>query len=86
MKNIEKESVFIFNEAEQTVQIDTYNERWQRQLDQAAELHPDQCKLVREHEHGNKVYRLPKQWLKLKLPMKLTAEQRAERTNRLKNK
>lgn len=86
LTSFEKESVFIFNEAESTMQIDTFNEKWQKQLSEAAEKHPDQCQLVREHEFGNKTYTLPKSWLKLKLPMNLTAEQKAERTARLQKK
>lgn len=84
--NIEKESVIIFNEAERMALIDTYNPKWQSQLAEAAELYPDECQLKREHEMGNKAYLLPKSWLKLKLPMKLTAEQKAERAARLQKK
>ena len=86
ISNIEKETVVIFNEAERMALIDTYNPKWQSQLAEAAELYPDKCQLKREHEMGNKAYWLPKSWLKLKLPMKLTAEQKAERAARLQKK
>ena len=86
ISNIEKETVVIFNEAERMALIDTYNPKWQSQLAEAADLYPDECQLKREHELGNKAYCLPNSWLKLKLPMKLTTEQKAERTARLQKK
>ena len=86
ISNIEKETVVIFNEAKRMALIDTYNPKWQSQLAEAAELYTDKCQIKREHEMGNKEYWLPKSWLKLKLPMKLTTEQKAERTARLQKK
>lgn len=87
ISKIEQETVYIFNEEEKTAIVDTFNKKLLNRLAETAELYPEECKLKREHEMGNKAYELPKSWVGgVKLPMKLSAEQKAARAARLKNK
>ena len=78
----EKETIILFNEAEDTATCDTCNPTLIRKLDGFC-LESTEISLVREDEHG-KTYKFPKRWVKVRMPMKLSEEQRAKRAETLK--
>lgn len=83
LTNYEKETIILFNEAEDTATCDTCNSTLIRKLDSFC-LESTEISVVREDKHG-KTYKFPKKWVKVRMPMKLSEEQRAKRAERLKS-
>lgn len=83
LSNTEKETVIIFNEAEDTAQIETFNARLLRQLHNVAEC--DGVELVEEGK-GYGCYKLPKTMIKIHAPKRntMTDEQRAAKSEMMK--
>lgn len=50
MKAVEKETIILFNEAEEIATIDTYNAKLKRKIRSYAEEHPELCKVVEDDE------------------------------------
>jgi hypothetical protein len=74
----ERETIILFNEAQDTASVDTCNPALNRKLDKLIALQENKgAALVREDEHG-KVYVIPKSWVKVNAGPVLTEEKRAE--------
>ena len=80
----ERETIFLYSEAEQTASIDTCNQALIRRLDAFTAKSPA-ITLVREDEHG-KCYHLPKSWIKVNMPKQLSAELRQELSEKMRQK
>ena len=83
---VEKETVILFNEAEKTAQIATYNGRWKRRLNELCKSEPEtfQCTSP-EDKDGYAVYTCNKK--RLSLPHRkreITEEQRKQCAERMK--
>ena len=83
LTNIEKETLFNFNEAEFTASVYTCNEALKRQLLELCRSHPDQVCQTAANADGGLTFELPKKWLKVSPPRVLSPAQRAvlERMN-----
>ena len=72
----ERETIIVFNEAEETASIETANPKLKRRLDKLAEnfqeIHKD---FEREPFAG---YTLPKQLISIRQPVKISEEKRAK--------
>ena len=75
LTNIEKESIFNFNEAESTASIYTNNEALKRQLLELCQTHPEQVRQTADNGWGGLTFELPKKWLKVSPPRKPTPAQ-----------
>ena len=77
LTNYEKESVFLFNEADRTASIYTHNAALIRQLTGLCSSHPEQVRHIEDNGCGGLTFELPKKWLKVTLPRVLSPAQRA---------
>ncbi len=75
LSNIEKETVFNFNEAERTASVYTHNEALKRQLLELCQTHPEQVRQTAANGWGGLTFELPKKWLKVSPPRKPTPAQ-----------
>ncbi len=76
----EKETIIIFNEAEGTAHIFTYNRRWQRHLESKLGLTP-----LMDNGYGGKEYEIDKKRIRPpRAPMRLSLEARAKLAKRLR--
>lgn len=70
LSKLEMETIVLFNEEEDTVNIYTYNPKLLKKLDILCEKHPESYRKTRSND-----YELPKKLLTLILKEPLTAEQ-----------
>lgn len=66
LSNFEKETIIIFNEAEDTATIDTYNKPLISRMEKLIKKYPDSIEAT-ETIYGN-TYVIPKKWLKVNPP------------------
>lgn len=85
---IEQETIFNFNEGEKTAGIYTFNRSLLKKLEALAEKYPEEVKLERTSWGGLAAdYIIPKSWIKINPPPKISEEQReARRANMIKIK
>lgn len=76
LSNYERETIFLFNEAERKASIFTYNDALKKQLAALCESYPEQVRRTEDNGCGGETYELPKKWLKIKPPRILSAAQR----------
>ncbi|MDE7243911.1 MAG: hypothetical protein K2O18_08040 [Oscillospiraceae bacterium] len=83
MSNVERESIWTFNEAERTANIYTHNPALKSQLQELCRMYPDQVHQTAANAWGGLTFELPKKWLRVKPPRVLSPAQRAvlERMN-----
>ena len=80
LSNLEKETVILFNQADKTACITTYDSRLKRRLTALADSHPDECRKELESRDGSADYVFPKAWVRINpthVSAPLTDEQRA---------
>ena len=82
LTNYERETIITYNEADKTAQVYTCSRPLIRKLD---ELRADSgdISMVREDDYS-KTYELPKKWVRVQRPPKLTDEQRKKMSERSK--
>ena len=80
LSRLEQETIIIFNEAEPTAAIQTYNGRLQRRLEQ---LHAERPDTVSRDYNGD--YIIPKGWIKINPKRILSDEERQRLAERLRN-
>jgi len=74
----ERETIILFNEADDTASVDTCNPALIRKLDKQIALQENgPIALLHEDEFGKR-YLIPKSWVKVQFPRTLSPEQRAE--------
>ncbi len=83
-KNYEKESIFLFNEADRTASVYTHNAALIRQLTGLCSSHPEQVRHIEDNGCGGLTFELPKKWLRIVPPRVLSAAQKEvlEKMNR----
>lgn len=79
----EQETIFNYNQEEKTASCYTHDPSLIRKLDKLAEN--DEAIIVVREGDGWKEYNLPKKYLKVRPPRKLSDEQREEMANRMKS-
>ena len=72
----EKETIILWNEAESTAEIYTYNPALQVQLTKLCAKYPE-VRMTAENGCGGLTFELPKRWLRIVPPRILTPAQRA---------
>ncbi len=78
----EKETIILFNNAEQTASVYTHDSRLMRKLEEALEKYPDQCQ--KTDESGESVtVEIPKKWINIMLPREYSEEGRKEMEERM---
>lgn len=73
MLNSEKETMILFNEAEETANVYTCNGRMKRRLRELSEVRGDDVKLIRSDDISV-TYAVPKAWVKINPPRQLSDE------------
>jgi hypothetical protein len=71
----ERETLIRYADDEQMAHVESFNLKYAQKLLDWVEKYPDEVKLVRNKYSGVAVL-LPKKWVKIKPPRKLTDEQR----------
>ena len=78
LTNLEKETIIIFSEAEETARIETFNGRLLRKL-RSAVLKTGKV-TCEEDQNDYGVYIIPKSMITIYIPAQLTDEQRAKKS------
>ena len=75
LTNQERETIIVFNEADDMATVDTCNRGWINKLDKLVASNP---KIVegRTDEHSKR-YLLPKSWIKVRAPREISEQERA---------
>ena len=74
MKKEDKATIFSYNEAEDQAIIVTHSKKLKNQLAKLAAERPDEVQKAKEEKHAV-MYCVPKTWIKVKPPRRLTPEQ-----------
>ena len=82
LSKLEKETIILFNEEEETAVIGTYNEKLNNRLYDFTRK-SDDCCFVREN-NGYTEYQFPKSWIKINMPRQYSDEQRQKMAERAK--
>lgn len=76
VSNIERETVILFNEAEDTVSVYTFNPTLKRKLGDFSEKYPALCKKTAEDRLGSVTYSVAKDRLSISLRAPLSEEKK----------
>lgn len=77
MTLIEKETTVNFNESDDPATVETYNKALLNRLEKLSSAQPDACRLVYKPPDGSYArYAVPKKWVKISPPKKVSDEQR----------
>ena len=79
----ELETIITFNEAEKTASVYSCSSRYIERMNKLAEAEPDNVKLTRK-DSGGVEFTVPKSWVKIRPPRKISNEQRQAAAERLK--
>lgn len=82
----EPETLILFNEAEPTARITTFNGKLKRKLAKVAEQRPDLCVLMSVDDYGGETWELPRRLLQVNPKVPMSAEKRAELSERAKSR
>lgn len=85
LTTLERETIYTYNEAEQSAQCFTYNKKLINQLTQLSEQRPEECLLLSDNGCGGLTYSIPKKWVKIRPSRIMSEEQRRELSERMKN-
>ena len=78
----ESETIIRFNDAEDEATIYTCNKSWMNRLDKLCEK-SSEITVIKQDEFS-KEYKIPKKWIKVKMPRQLSEKQRTELIKRAK--
>ena len=82
ISRIEQETVILFNEADASASVYTYNGALKRKLTGLCHTRPTEARLTKDDERGGLTFEVPKRWIKVNASRILTAEQKEERAER----
>ena len=82
LTNYERETIITYNEADKTAQVYTCNNALIRKLDNLC-AESKEFLIVREDEYS-KTYELPKKYVSIRAPYKMSEEQRKKLSERAK--
>ena len=72
---VERETIFLFNEAEGTAEIEAHNPALKKRLAAIRRERPEDISLVRQDGYAD-TYSFPKKWIKIIPPRTATEKQR----------
>lgn len=76
LSKYEKETIILFNEAEQQANIYTYNTGLKKRLREFVRKYPELCKLEKTNEAGGSTYVIDKSRLSIRLQPPYSSERR----------
>ena len=76
ISRIEQETVILFNEAEASASVYTYNGALNRKLTGLCHTPPTEARLTKDDGHGGLTFEVPKRWVKVNAGPVYTEEQR----------
>ena len=86
---VEKETVVLFNEAEDRAEIYTHNARWKNRLQELSKQYPDECSQVSENAEGGMIFSFDKRLVTIRKPYseerRKKDRERAIKENRIGN-
>lgn len=82
LTGLEQETIILFNEAEKTASVETYNGRLKKKLDKLAAERPEDVTAA-DGNDGSRKYVVPKKWVTVKSPRIMSDEARARNAERL---
>ena len=74
---VERETIILFNEAEETAEIEVYSPVMKRRLEAIRRERPEDISLIQCGEYAD-VYVFPKKWVKIVPPRRLSEKQREQ--------
>ncbi|MCD8381897.1 MAG: hypothetical protein LUC30_03120 [Clostridiales bacterium] len=78
LTNQERETIFCYNEAEQTANVYTHSPALRRRLEALAQERPSECRLERTgHDDQAAEYIIPKAWIRVRPPRVASEAQKA---------
>lgn len=84
LSKYEQETIIHYNEEEKTASVYTMNTSLTNKLAKLAEEYPDECMRTVTQQDGEGVtYIVPKKWVKVRPPRKMSEEQRIAASERL---
>ncbi len=86
IRNMENETLILFNDAEPTAEIYTFNVAFKRKLAALCQMRPDAAKLTRDDGNGALTFTVPKKWVKVYANRILTDEQKAKAASHLRKR
>lgn len=84
LTKIEKETIILFNEADESVEIYTHNQKLKNKLKNAAVKNPETFLQTDSDQYGGIAYTFPKKLLTIVLREPMTDEQHEQRRERYK--
>ncbi len=81
---IEQETIYLYNEGEDTAVLDTFDKGIIKKLRRAAEKYPDVYSVSEPDKYGGVTARFPKNAVTLKFQPPMSAEERAHRSEMAK--
>jgi hypothetical protein len=79
---LEQETIINFNEDEQRAIVYTYNKPLRTKLNKLCKEYPDDFAVKRKDTTGSTTYEIPKQYISIRGPRKLTEKQKEEMRGR----
>lgn len=80
----EKETIILFNEKDKEAEVFTYNRSLITNLKKLAKERPEEVQFKKDNGEGGLTFIVPKAWLIVKAPRKLTEQQKIELVSRFK--
>lgn len=84
ISRMEKETIILFNEAEASASVYTYNAALKRKLSGLCTTRPEGARQTKDDGRGGLTFEVPKRWIKVNPSRILTVEQKKERAERAK--
>lgn len=79
----ERETIILFNEAEDTANVSTRSSSWIHRMDKLAQSRPDVVKVL-QSSNDYAEYELPKSCIRIVMPSALSPEERERRSQNMK--
>lgn len=84
ISNLERETIILFNEAEPTATVYTYNGALKRKISGLCDTRPEEARQTKDDGQGGLTFEVPKRWIKVNAGPMYTEEQKKERAERAK--
>jgi hypothetical protein len=65
LSNLEKETIILYNEREDTACVYTHSPALQKRLSELCAARPEQVYTIEENGHGGLTFELPKRWVRI---------------------
>lgn len=83
ISRLEQETIINYNEEEKTATVYTFNRGLKAKLAKLAAERPEDCVLSEDYANGSQTYTVPKRWIKVSPPRKVSEEQKKAAAERM---